>query len=225
MLSLTKNGQLIPITQMSNTRNRIMPNYKAQSFSHIIKKHNLKKVFGDNKNEEVIKETSKCINCNKEIYWRNCECETPRFNEHGVCMRYIQNKGQDCEGKINTCQCESPRQKESKFISLYESHQCYGGAEEGGWWYHQSFLQESYECIDEQQASEIRQEMWDFADEMNELSKKQHNKHLAESLEWLEARNLDADFLPEPDGPSEYHVTYERYPGESDTGNYRPHYC
>ena len=202
-----------------------MPNYKAQSFSHIISKYNLKKVFGDNNDQEIVKETSMCINCDKEIYWQTCKCETPRFNEHGVCMRYIQNKGQDCEGKINTCQCESPRQKESKFISLYQSHQCYGGAEEGGWWYHQSFLQESYECIDEQQASEIRQEMWDFADEMNELSKKQHNKHLAESLEWLEARNLDADFLPEPDGPSEYHVTYERYPGESDTGSYRPHYC
>jgi hypothetical protein len=71
----------------------------------------------------------------------------------------------------------------------------------------------------------IREEMQEFADDMNELSKKQHNKQLSDSLEWLEARGLDADFLPEPDGPSEYHMTYERYPGESHTGSYRPHYC
>jgi len=211
---------------MSNKRIEVMPksNYKAQSFSHIIAKYNLKKVFGDNNDQEVVKETSMCINCHREIYWSICKCETPFVNENGVCMRYIQNKGQDCEGKSNVCECESPRQKESKFISLYESHQCYGGAEEGGWWYHQSFLQESYECLNGEQADQIRQEMQDFAEELNEASKRQHDKHLSESLDWLEARGLDADYLPEPDGPTEYGITNERFPGESHTGNYRPQY-
>jgi hypothetical protein len=66
--------------------------------------------------------------------------------------------------------------------------------------------------------------MQDFAEELNEVSKRQHDKHLSDSLDWLEARGLDADYLPEPDGPTEYGITNERFPGESHTGSYRPQY-
>jgi hypothetical protein len=203
-----------------------MPKYKAQSFNTIIAKYNLKKVFGEENREEEIKRLPHiCQNCNKEIYWKTCKCESPEFNEDGLCVKY-EGGGEICEGKKNTCECDSQNriQQPSKFISLYEYYQSYGGAEEGGWWYHQSFLQESYECLNGEQADQIRQEMQDFAEELNEASKRQHDKHLSESLDWLEARGLDADYLPEPDGPTEYGITNERFPGESHTGSYRPQY-
>ena len=33
-------------------------------------------------------------------------------------------------------------------------------------------------------------------------------------MEWCEARGLDADYLPEPDGEVTYHVVTEDTPGE-----------
>lgn len=42
-------------------------------------------------------------------------------------------------------------------------------------------------------------------------------------MEWLEARGLDADYLPEPDGELSYFVTIEDQPGSSESRGCR-HY-
>ena len=174
-----------------------MAKFNYQSFQEVATKYNLKKVFGDQGQTWEKKEII-CLNCNKTISY------------------YDDNK--------DYCKCDNQQQPEYKYISLYETDRCFGGHEEGGWWYDKSYLQESYECLNEEQAQTILDEMKEFANELNQQSIRQHSLHCANSMEWLEARGLDADFLPEPDGPSTYRFNTEQYPGQGDSSDYYPHY-
>jgi hypothetical protein len=90
----------------------------------------------------------------------------------------------------------------------------YGGPEEGGWWGHDTVL-EAYQQFPTKEAAEAAKlEVEKFASEMNGIRKREFGEYCLNSMEWLEARGLDADFLPEPDGETEYFVTIEDTPGE-----------
>lgn len=179
-----------------------MPKFNYQSFEEVVTKYNLKKVFGDQGQTWETKNLV-CSNCNKQADFRSSEYK---------------------EDNTDCCCCIEQKLPEYKYISLYETDRCFGGHEEGGWWYDRSYLQESYECLNEEQAQNILEEMKEFANELNQQSHRQHSLHCAESMDWLEARGLDADFLPEPDGPSTYRFNIEQYPGQGDSSDYYPHY-
>lgn len=206
-----------------------MPKFKQQSFEIIAQKYNLKKVFDvfdiQSEDYEIDRPQMICGHCKHQIT-NKCNCEVPDFKD-GHCQN-IKNCEYTCGGiQGDVCQCEygTRIQPPYKYISIYDSCDQYGGPEEGGWWYTSSYLQQSYECESEEQASQIREEMRQLAEELNKEQHNAHNRHLADSLDWLEARGLDADFLPEPDGPNEFWITTEWFPGENHSGNYRPHYC
>ena len=82
----------------------------------------------------------------------------------------------------------------------------YGGAEEGGWWYDRGELLEYQAFNNEDTANEVAEKVRKVAEELSEDSKKQHGEAMLASMEWLDARGLDADYLPEPNGEEEYYV-------------------
>ena len=45
-----------------------------------------------------------------------------------------------------------------------------------------------------------------LAKELTEQDRRTHDQACLDSMEWLESRGLEASFLPEPDGESEYVV-------------------
>lgn len=199
--------------------------FNAQSFSTIVARHGLTKVFDSFENSVENYYTPEiCQSCRKLYAVSKCRCKHPDMSERGFCNNYV-NCDSICGGTTApVCECASPVPPEKVYITVYESHDCYGGPEEGGWWYSVSYAKESFACSSEEQANAIRQEMLAFADELNKLSKDSHNRQMAESLEWLEARGLDADFLPEPDGEDHIWIAVELYPGKHQSGDNRPQY-
>ena len=54
------------------------------------------------------------------------------------------------------------------YVSIYVVERCYGGAEEGGWWYDWYSLEDSFGYIDENVAHEKAQEVSDILNQRNE---------------------------------------------------------
>lgn len=92
------------------------------------------------------------------------------------------------------------------YVCLMEKTSTYGGPEEGGWWRHDSILVKYKEFPSEETANKAAESVRKLAEEMSAEERGIHGEYCLRSMEWLEARGLDADFLPEPDGPSEYYV-------------------
>lgn len=92
------------------------------------------------------------------------------------------------------------------YVCLMMEERYYGGPEEGGWWGSDYFVEESYECSSYLEAEALADLIKGLADEMSQATQKEHGEGCRLSMEWLEARGLDADFLPEPDGPTRYYV-------------------
>lgn len=93
------------------------------------------------------------------------------------------------------------------YVVLLEQVQRYGGPEEGGWWTTDTEVVSYKEFPTLEQAEAAAEAVKKLAKELSEESRKSLYRTLAESVEWLEARGLDADFLPEPDGPTTYYVS------------------
>jgi hypothetical protein len=106
--------------------------------------------------------------------------------------------------------CEQARQTESWFVNLCESSPYYGGPEEGGWWGHDTHVVAYQEFPSEELAEAAKEQVLKLAKELQEESRREYGEYCLRSMEWLEARELDADYLPEPDGPSEYYVAVTR---------------
>jgi hypothetical protein len=100
--------------------------------------------------------------------------------------------------------CTSAKSAESWYVCLMRSTQQYGGPEEGGWWVTNTELLEYQEFPSEVAARAASDEVSKFAIELTKDAQRSHDRGCAESVEWLEARGLDADFLPEPDGPERF---------------------
>ncbi len=101
---------------------------------------------------------------------------------------------------------EAVQANKSVFVCLMEKIPFYGGPEEGGWWGADYILQSYQEFPNEEIANQIVEKVFKLAQELNQEAQKQYGDQCLRDIKWLEARGLDANFLPEPDGPSEYFI-------------------
>jgi len=92
------------------------------------------------------------------------------------------------------------------FVSLVVEVPFYGGPEEGGWWGRDTELVSWCEFPSEEIAKAAAAKVEATAAELSHAARLDHGRYCLESMDWLHARGLDADFLPEPDGPCEYRV-------------------
>ncbi|MDE1971010.1 MAG: hypothetical protein KGI50_05565 [Patescibacteria group bacterium] len=92
------------------------------------------------------------------------------------------------------------------YVCLYEDIPFYGGPEEGGWWGTDRDVVAYQVFPSEELANEARDKVLKLAKELSEDSRRQYGDYCLETMEWLNARGLDADFFPEPDGESKFCV-------------------
>jgi len=109
--------------------------------------------------------------------------------------------------------CKDAQPARWHYVSLYAERGYYGGPEEGGWWGSDTELVAYYRCTTAEEAESLKERVQELARSLSANSKRQHGLRCAAECEWLEARGLDADFLPEPDGDCSYWVTTETQPG------------
>lgn len=100
------------------------------------------------------------------------------------------------------------------WVSLYVNVPYYGGPEEGGWWGEDCRLvaTKGYQFKDE--AEKAKGFIQVLAEKWSVDAKKSFNERCRAECDWLEARGLDDDFLPEVDGELHYWVTVEDTRGE-----------
>ena len=119
--------------------------------------------------------------------------------------------------------CKDAKSARQQCVSLYLHTRPYGGPEEGGWW-RDDYKLIAYETVStEDQASALKVKVEKLAEELNDKERRLHNEHCARQMEWLDARGLEADYLPEVNGDSSYYVSIENAPGQGehhDTGHY-----
>lgn len=106
---------------------------------------------------------------------------------------------------------------DERYVSLYESRPFYGGPEEGGWWGSDVYLVAAKKFENETLAMEARDAVLQLAEDLNKDAKRSFGEQCAREMEWLDARGLDADYLPEPDGETRYFVNVEKKRGKSES--------
>jgi hypothetical protein len=112
--------------------------------------------------------------------------------------------------------CSEAKPAQGFYVSLMERVPYYGGPEEGGWWGNDHHIVAYQYFSTEEEAQAAKEAVLTLAEEMSRDARKAYGDQCLREVEWLDARNLDADYLPEPDGPSEYYVTMtEGLPSES----------
>lgn len=94
-------------------------------------------------------------------------------------------------------------------VSLYERTSKYGGPEEGGWWRHDVVLVKTMRVPSQSAADAAYKRICNLAKAMADDAKQRWSERCSSEVDWCEARGLDADFLPEPDGPSDFFVVIE----------------
>jgi hypothetical protein len=110
--------------------------------------------------------------------------------------------------------CHDAKPAKSSYVSLYANQPYFGGPEEGGWWGHDTVLVAYYECVNDGEAQAVLAMVHGEAARMSRDAKDDFNRACAAECEWLEARGLDDDFLPEVNGEESYWATIENQPGE-----------
>lgn len=120
------------------------------------------------------------------------------LNQKGIAMSYIYEAFKQV--------CDQSKPAKTWYVCLCTNQRCYGGAEEGGWWYDRGELLEYQAFNNEDTANEVAEKVRKVAEELSLDSKRQHGEAMLASMEWLDARGLDADYLPEPNGEEEYYV-------------------
>jgi len=119
--------------------------------------------------------------------------------------------------------CEGATKAGCWYVTLIESWQCCGGPEEGGWWFTRRKLVAFKEYPSESLAEAAALAVAELAKELRRAALAAHGEYCLSTMDWLNARGLDADFLPDPDGASEYGVLVC---GELPTfDNRKPVYC
>jgi hypothetical protein len=99
---------------------------------------------------------------------------------------------------------------ESHYVTLYVDRPFYGGPEEGGWWGRDTEMVAYQEVPTEEQAQALRDKVDVLAEQLSKVAKIEFGKRCQAECEWLEARGLDADWLPEVNGEDRYWVTTEK---------------
>lgn len=119
--------------------------------------------------------------------------------------------------------CRDAQEPDEWYVLLIESFQAYGGPQEGGWWYTiqtvKAYQQFPARILAKRAAAAVE----NLAKELDKEARDQHGEYCLRQMDWLDARGLDADFLPENDGPSEFRVVIAREIPQFD--NCRPCYC
>lgn len=119
--------------------------------------------------------------------------------------------------------CDDATPPKRAYVSLYLNEQGYGGPEEGGWYYTDTTLIAYQLCLTEEEANVKREAAEALAAQSTKDAQDTFNRGCAAQCEWLEARNLDDDYLPEPGGPDTYWVAVEDEPGSCESRGSR-HY-
>jgi hypothetical protein len=102
--------------------------------------------------------------------------------------------------------CKHAKPATGWFVSLMEETTYYGGPEEGGWWGHDHCLVAYQHFSTEEAARAAADAVQRLAHDLGAESQRDFGGQCLREMEWCEARGLDADFLPEPDGPSRFLV-------------------
>lgn len=95
---------------------------------------------------------------------------------------------------------------ETWYVALVEDRPYYGGPEEGGWWGHDTDVVAYQEFASEALARAAADAVEALAVELERDARQAHGEQCRRELDWLDARGLDADYLPEPDGPATFRV-------------------
>lgn len=102
--------------------------------------------------------------------------------------------------------CDEAKTPEEWFVCLMEIDRVYLGPEEGGTWGDDVTVVAFQEFPSVELAERAKEKILELAHELSEQSRREHGRYCLETMEWLDRRGLDADYLPEPDGPTEYVV-------------------
>ena len=94
-------------------------------------------------------------------------------------------------------------------VTLYVSIPYYGGPEEGGWYGRDVQLVAWNEYPSQMAALRAAQQMAEKAKAMSEDATRTHGEQCSREMDWCDARGLDYDYLPEPDGPESYFTKVE----------------
>lgn len=119
--------------------------------------------------------------------------------------------------------CREAKPAKSSYVSLYVNVPYYGGPEEGGWWGSDNVLVAYHQCGNDVEAEHVKAKVEELANEMSDDAKRSFGRACLAQCEWLEARGLDSDSLPEVDGEESYFVVVEDAPGQHVTRGCR-HY-
>ncbi len=119
--------------------------------------------------------------------------------------------------------CGKAQPARQQIVSLYVDVPYYGGPEEGGWWGSDTNLIAFQIVATEAEAVAVKAEVESLAADLCKRSKRSFGEQCVRECEWLDARGLDADFLPEVDGESRYWVATEETPGSCNSTGCR-HY-
>jgi len=114
--------------------------------------------------------------------------------------------------------CTEAKTPESWYVSLVESVPYYGGPEEGGWWGKDTEVVAFQVFATEELAEAAAAKVRELAEEMSQEAKRSFGEQCLRECEWCEARGLDADWLGEVDGETEYMVIVSEEPIQSQHG-------
>lgn len=92
------------------------------------------------------------------------------------------------------------------YVALVEDIPFYGGPEEGGWWGNDTVVRAVKKFPTEELAQSAVEAVQKLAAELADESKRASDAQCLRECDWCEQRGLDADYLPEPDGPSHFRV-------------------
>ena len=103
--------------------------------------------------------------------------------------------------------CSKSQNPRRWFVILTCTVQACGGPEEGGWFYDVETLEAFQEFASRPDAKLAAKRCRRLARTMQRQALANHGDHLLRSLDWLDERGMDADDLPEPDGPDQFFVS------------------
>lgn len=116
----------------------------------------------------------------------------------------------------------------SCYLSIYQVERCYGGPEEGGWWYDCWTLQGYIPCANEAEANKVIEESQEELKQKNHELRYEDNKYAYEALGDNDtvSSSYPEGYIPKgwSDG-GEYQLIVEFVLGSQDTSaRGRPHY-
>ena len=110
--------------------------------------------------------------------------------------------------------CREAKPAKRVFISLYVNVPFYGGPEEGGWWGNDCKLIAYQEVATVEEAEALEAAIQALANEATKESQQTSDRQCLREMEWLDARGLEPDYLPEVDGGCTFWVSAEDRPGK-----------